>query len=164
MAKPRNIFAVCSMLMSLLFAYSASVQLNDPDWYFWFPVYAMACAVNLMNCGISSGTRGIGQMKKTALGFGLFLFVKVVLEDLTTNAAGFLSLDLTRRVVREKIGSGLVVASMALHLQASSQERKLRGEKHDSANWLHLGMGATVVFGYGLPVWFFTVQKGEMKL
>jgi hypothetical protein len=30
MAKPRNLFRVCSLLMAFLFAYSASVQLNDP--------------------------------------------------------------------------------------------------------------------------------------
>lgn len=30
MEKPRNVFRVCSLLMAILFAYSASVQLNDP--------------------------------------------------------------------------------------------------------------------------------------
>lgn len=37
---------------------------------------------------------------------GIFLFIKLVLED------GFWSLDLRDRVVREKVGSGLVISSM----------------------------------------------------
>lgn len=59
-------------------------------------------------------------MMRTALSLGLFLFVKVVVEDVITEKVGVLSLDLTHRVVREKIGSGLVIASMVLQLQASS--------------------------------------------
>lgn len=60
------------------------------------------------------------MMIGTALGLGLFLFVKVVAEDVITEKVGVLSLDLTHRVVREKIGSALVIASMVLQLQASS--------------------------------------------
>lgn len=51
---------------------------------------------------------------------GTFLFLKVVIEDFVYGLAGFLSLDLSERVVREKTGSGLVVISMLLHLGASS--------------------------------------------
>ncbi|KAA8547296.1 hypothetical protein F0562_003840 [Nyssa sinensis] len=35
--------------MASLFAFSASVQFNDSDWYFWFPLYATASVVNLVN-------------------------------------------------------------------------------------------------------------------
>lgn len=48
------------------------------------------------------------------------MFIKVVVEDVVSGIAGFCSLDLTERVVREKIGSGLVIISMILHLKASS--------------------------------------------
>ncbi|AEC07485.1 putative TMEM220 protein [Arabidopsis thaliana] len=150
MAKPRNLFRVCSLLMAFLFAYSASVQLNDPDWYFWFPLYTLACVVNLINY-----RRRIKlMMMRTALSLGVFLLVKVIAEDVITEKVGVLSLDLTHRVVREKIGSGLVIASMVLQLQASSSSSKT----------IDFGMVATVIFGYGLPFWFFTIEKGEIKI
>ncbi|CAH8263261.1 unnamed protein product [Arabidopsis lyrata] len=152
MAKPRNLFRVCSLLMAFLFAYSASVQLNDPDWYFWFPLYTLSCVINLINCRRRiSKSRRIKQMIGTALSLGLFLLVKVVVEDVITEKVGVLSLDLTHRVVREKIGSGLVIASMVLQLQSSSET-------------IDFGMVAIVVFGYGLPFWFFTIEKGEIKI
>ncbi|XP_023639597.1 uncharacterized protein LOC17888543 isoform X2 [Capsella rubella] len=142
--KPRNLFWFCCLLMAFLFAYSASVQLNDPDWYFWFPLYTLACVVNLINC-----KRRIKQMMvRTALGLGLFLLVKVVAEDVITEKVGVLSLDLTHRVVREKVGSGLVIASMVLQLQQASSTKPID----------------FVIFGYGLPFWFFTVMKGEIKI
>ncbi|XP_010417118.1 PREDICTED: uncharacterized protein LOC104702895 [Camelina sativa] len=154
MTKPRNLFRFCCLLMAFLFAYSASVQLNDPDWYFWFPLYTLACLINLINCKrrISKSRRIKQMMVRTALGLGLFLLVKVVAEDVITEKVGVLSLDLTHRVVREKIGSGLVVASMVLQLQASSTKP------------IDFGMLAIVIFGYGLPFWFFTVMKGEIKI
>ncbi|KFK32717.1 hypothetical protein AALP_AA6G279500 [Arabis alpina] len=123
--------------MALLFAYSASVQLNDPDWYFWFPLYTLACVVNLINCKRISKSTRIKQITGTAL-----------------------ILDLTHRVVREKIGSGLVIASMVLQQRASSSSSKQPKEK----NYIDFGVTATVIFGYGLPFWFFTIQKGEIKI
>lgn len=148
MEKPRNLFMVSSLLMEFLFAYSASVQLNDSgiclffslslkimlnftscvfhaDWYLWFPLYALASAVNLINSRrICNKSRRIRQMTSTALSLGLFLLVKVITEDVITERVGILCLDLTHRVVREKIGSGLVIASMVLQLQASCSKRK----------------------------------------
>ena len=47
------------------------------------------------------------------------MYVKVVLEDLVYGIAGFWSLDLSERVVREKIGSILVVMSTILQMEAS---------------------------------------------
>lgn len=63
-------------------------------------------------------------MTRIALSLGLFLFVKVITEDVITERVGILSLDLTHRVVREKIGSGLVIASMVLQVQASYSNPK----------------------------------------
>ncbi|RID47969.1 hypothetical protein BRARA_I04522 [Brassica rapa] len=155
--KPRNLFMVSSLLMAFLFAYSASVQLNDSDWYLWFPLYALASAVNLINSRrICNKSRRIRQMTSTALSLGLFLLVKVITEDVITERVGILCLDLTHRVVREKIGSGLVIASMVLQLQASCSKRKEKS--------VDFGMAATVIFGYGLPFWFFTIQNGEIKI
>ncbi|KAL1219064.1 hypothetical protein V5N11_003947 [Cardamine amara subsp. amara] len=153
MEKPRNLFRVCSLLMAFLFAYSASVQLNDPDWYFWFPLYTLACVVNLINCRRRiTKSRRIKLMMRTSLSLGLFLFVKVVAEDVITEKVGVLSLDLTHRVVREKIGSGLVIASMVLQLKASSLKP------------IDFGMVAIVIFGFGLPFWFLKIKKGEIKI
>ncbi|CAA7033172.1 unnamed protein product [Microthlaspi erraticum] len=144
--------------MAILFAYSASVQLNDPDWYFWFPLYTLAFAVNLINCKRTSHSRRIRQITKTALSLALFLLVKVVTEDVITEKVGVFSLDLTHRVVREKIGNGLVIASMILQLQASSSKSKQKKK------FIDFGMATTATFGYGLPFWFFTIQKGEIKI
>lgn len=51
---------------------------------------------------------------------GILLFVKLVLEDFEYGISGFWSLDLGERVVREKIGSLLVVVSMILQTEESS--------------------------------------------
>ncbi|KAF8047871.1 hypothetical protein N665_2794s0002 [Sinapis alba] len=156
MEKPRKIYRASSLLMAFLFAYSASVQLNDSDWYLWFPLYALASAVNLINSRRICKSRRIRQMTRTALSLGLFLLVKVITEDVITEKVGIMSLDLTHRVVREKIGSGLVIASMVLQLQASCSIPKDKS--------VDFGMAATVIFGYGLPFWFFTIKNGEIKI
>ena len=70
------------------------------DWYFWFPLYACACVVNLLNWRISP-KGAIKHIAKVALLLGVFLFIKVVIEDFVSKIAGFWSLDLTERVVRE---------------------------------------------------------------
>ncbi|KEH20453.1 hypothetical protein MTR_8g078730 [Medicago truncatula] len=62
-----RLFNLCSLLMSTLFAYSASVQLNDP---------------------------------------------------------GFWSLDLSERVVREKVGSIFVIISIFFQMEAASDVQK----------------------------------------
>ncbi|KAJ8621044.1 hypothetical protein MRB53_029573 [Persea americana] len=72
------VFFSCSLFMASLFAYSASVQFNDPDWYFWFPLYASASVVNLL--GICFILKPRNQIAKFALGVGVFLFLKVVKE------------------------------------------------------------------------------------
>lgn len=52
---------------------------------------------------------------------GNLLFVKVVIEALILGGlSAFWSMDMRERVMREKVGSGLVVLSMLLHLKASS--------------------------------------------
>ncbi|TQD72799.1 hypothetical protein C1H46_041672 [Malus baccata] len=118
MAAITKLYTLCSLLMASLFAYSASVQLNDPDWYFWFPLYFGACFVNLVIWAVSS--KAIKQVAEAALWLGIFLFIKVTAESASLKgASGFLSLDLSERVIREKVGSGLVIISMLLQLAAS---------------------------------------------
>ncbi|KAK2657320.1 hypothetical protein Ddye_010372 [Dipteronia dyeriana] len=124
-----KLFSICSLLMSSMCAYSASVQLNDHDWYLWFPLYACACGVNLVNWKISSKNIS-GYAAKVALLLGISLFLKVVIEDFVRGIAGFCSLDLMERVVREKIGSGLVVISMILHMNASLVQRDPKQRKN----------------------------------
>ncbi|KAG6766874.1 hypothetical protein POTOM_028050 [Populus tomentosa] len=156
-------FSLCSLLMAALFGYSASVQLNDPDWYFWLPLYACACAVNLVNWAISNTT--IRQIAKVTLWFAALLFVKVVIEDYVNGTAGFWSLDLSERVVREKTGSGLVLISMILHLEASSepQHSKMPRKRREFPRSVEYGMASLVIFSLGLPFVFFVIHDGEMK-
>ncbi|XWS29339.1 hypothetical protein CRYUN_Cryun24cG0020600 [Craigia yunnanensis] len=57
------------------------------------------------------------------------MFIKVVMEDFESKIAGFLSLDLTERVVREKTGSALVIISMILHFMTLSEPTDLEQRK-----------------------------------
>ena len=109
------------------------------DWYFWFPLYACACVVNMVNWAISSTTT-IMHVARVSLLLGLFLFIKVVMEDFVNEIAGFWSLNLSERVVREKIGSGLVVISLILQLEASLvPEDPMRKKKRDSTKFFDYG-------------------------
>ncbi|WCJ30971.1 hypothetical protein M5689_012491 [Euphorbia peplus] len=163
MSKSSVQFSVCSLLMATIFAYSASVQLNDPDWYLWFPLYACACVVNLVNWAISSQTI-IRQVAKITLLVGIFMFFKVVIEDFIGGIAGFWCLDLSERVVREKVGSGLVMFSMLLHLKAADLENSMKMKKTKlTSAFDDYGMTILVAFSLGLPFVFFVVKNGEMK-
>ncbi|XP_050205055.1 uncharacterized protein LOC126655098 [Mercurialis annua] len=159
MAKFTVLFSSCSLVMAVIFAYSASVQLNDPDWYFWFPLYACACLVNLVNWRISSETLIIRKIAKVTLWFGIILFLKVVIEDF----AEFWLLDVSERVVREKIGSGLVIISLILQLEASHSKQFMARREKEYARYVNYGMAMLVIFSIGLPFVFFLVKKGEMK-
>ncbi|CAI0554024.1 unnamed protein product [Linum tenue] len=167
MATSTKLFTLCSGLMGALFAYSASVQLNDPDWYFWFPLYTGACAVNLMNVAAATSNPVSRRIAEVTLWAALFLFCKVVVEDLATGTAGLWSLDLRERVVREKIGSGMVFVSMVLHFKAfplPEAEGKKKGKEHGIPRHVEYGMLGLVVFSFGLPSVFFRVMGGgEMK-
>ncbi|PKI42756.1 hypothetical protein CRG98_036884 [Punica granatum] len=158
MTAPTKLLRLCSLLMALLFGYSASAQLDDPDWYLWLPLYACACIVNLANPTAPDGSL-MRKMAKLALVLGLFLFFKVVVEDGKHGIAGFWSLDMRERVVREKFGSGLVVSSMFLHLQASSPPHPNRRV----ARFVEYGMGILVGISYGLSFMFFAFHKDEKK-
>ena len=82
------------------------------DWYFWIPLYAIASIVNLLQ-------RKFNQVTRFVLWSGLLLFIRVMIEGHVYGLANLWSMDMRKRVVREKVGSGLVVASMTLHLKAS---------------------------------------------
>ncbi|KAK8673186.1 hypothetical protein V6N13_111535 [Hibiscus sabdariffa] len=146
-----------------MFGFSSSVQLNDPDWYFWFPLYACACMVNLLNWRISP-KGSIKHIAEVELCLGVFLFIKVVVEDFVSKMAGFWSLDLTERVVREKTGSLLVIISMILHLITLSEPMNHKPrKKREVGKAVAYGMASLVGFSYGLPFVFFVIQKGEMR-
>ncbi|KAK9285886.1 hypothetical protein L1049_025087 [Liquidambar formosana] len=135
-----------------------------PNWYFWFPLYACAFLVNLIYGFFTFST--IRKIAEVALWLGMFLFAKVVVEDFVHGIAGVWSLDLSERVVREKIGSGLVVISMFLQLEASSIPKdpiKIKRKKKEVARIVEYGMAILVGVSYGLPFVFFVIRKGEMK-
>eukprot|EP01018_Ginkgo_biloba_P032034 Gb_30901 [translate_table: standard] len=149
-----RLYSVCCAFMAILFAYSASVQLNDPDWYFWLPLYSLASVVNMVN------TVRINKTNKhlvfIAFWGGLALFVKVVIEacfweTYTIEWKEFFCLDLKKTVVREKLGSGLAVISMWLHSKAllpyKQQDRPSSQEVRSS---LVFGMTLLVAVSAGL--------------
>ncbi|KAL0461507.1 UNVERIFIED_CONTAM: hypothetical protein Slati_0038300 [Sesamum latifolium] len=143
--------------MALLFAVSACFQFNDPDWYLWIPLYVTASAVNLVNWEIPQDSR---TRKTGRFGFwvGVLLFVKVSIQGFVDGREGFWWMDMRYRVVREKFGSGLVVISMFLYLDTSSNSdhpTRLRLAKY--------GMPILVGVAYGLSFVFFGFQHKEMR-
>lgn len=54
--------------------------------------------------------------------------------------AGFWSLDMRERAVREKLGCGLVAISMFLHIKASQASKETRkGKKEQAAGFVESG-------------------------
>ncbi|XP_042390702.1 uncharacterized protein LOC121981955 [Zingiber officinale] len=155
------VLSACSIIMSILFAYSASVQLNDPDWYLWLPFYASASFVDLLYVGFAASRR-LRQAASLVLWGGVLLLVKVVVEDYVDGCSGLLSLDMRERVVREKLGSGLVVLSMSLQLKVSSNEGEVE-ERQSSARLAQSGIVALVAVSIGLTLHFFTNVVEHMK-
>ncbi|MCD7448849.1 hypothetical protein HAX54_046942 [Datura stramonium] len=149
-----SVSGCCSLLMAFLFALSASFQFNDPDWYFWFPLYALACLVNMVNVGLTK------IIAKIALCMGTILFLKVVIEDARFHQgiSGIWSFDMRERVVREKIGSGLVIFSMSLLLLQKGNPNNTTLSNH-----VEFGQSILVAIGYGLSLSFFLFSKPEMK-
>ncbi|CAA0814334.1 Unknown protein [Striga hermonthica] len=141
--------------MASLFALSALFQFNDSDWYFWIPLYAIACAVNLVSWAKKPNSRMI-RTAQFDLCLGIFLFMKVSIEGFLEGSkfAGFWSFDMRERTVREKFGSGLVISSMFLFLQISNTRPTLLTK---------YGMPILVGVAYGLSFIFFAFQHGEMK-
>ncbi|KAM3363601.1 hypothetical protein P3S68_018455 [Capsicum galapagoense] len=140
-----------SLLMAFLFALSVSFQFNDPDWYFWIPLYALACLVNIFN--------EYTKIAKITLLMGTILFLKVVIEDVVFHQgiSGIWSFDMGERVVREKIGSGLVILSMSLLL------RKGNPNNTTFSNHVEFGQSILVAISYGMSFAFFFSSKPEMK-
>ncbi|CAI9110040.1 OLC1v1010003C1 [Oldenlandia corymbosa var. corymbosa] len=159
-----TVFSVCSLLMAFLFAVSASFQLNDPDWYFWFPLYTCGCIVNLAN-GLCRFPK-TPTLAKLTLWLGVCLFIKVAVEGLAIGGVSVLwSIDMRERVVREKNGSGLVTASMYVHLmkQLSRHHQPTRHEA-EPATLIQNGMLLTLVtVGYGVSVLFYLRHHQEMR-
>ncbi|KAL3695633.1 hypothetical protein R1sor_009709 [Riccia sorocarpa] len=112
---PRREFSISSSILAVVFAYSASVQLNDIDWYFWLPLYSLACFVCLATT--TARFAALGRiLSDTGLFCSSILFLKVVLEGCHQEGViswkKFISLDMNQRLVREKLGSLLVCVSM----------------------------------------------------
>ncbi|KAI3919863.1 hypothetical protein MKW98_001119 [Papaver atlanticum] len=164
MTEPK-LFPINSLLMAFLFAYSASVQLNDPDWYFWLPLYTFASAINLINFGRYKQSQEIQNIARLDLLLGIFLFMKVVIEDYVYELAGFSSMDFGQRVVREKTGSGLVVISMLLQLLSSSDQSTKGNTKKIKVvpRYVNYGMALLVILSYSIPLVFFVFLKGEIE-
>uniref|UniRef100_A0A803KW05 Transmembrane protein 220 n=2 Tax=Chenopodium quinoa TaxID=63459 RepID=A0A803KW05_CHEQI len=110
--------------MAALFLVSASVQFNDPEWYFWIPLYSCGAYVNLMSSLATVSLKRSKSTGKLTLWLGIFLLTKVLLEDYFGDMIGIWSLDMRHRLVREKIGSGLVTSSMILQLSSEMDPRK----------------------------------------
>ncbi|KAI3985919.1 hypothetical protein MKX01_039001 [Papaver californicum] len=131
-----KLFTTISILMAFLFAYSGSLQLNNPDWYFWLPVYTFSSDGNLIN-------------------------INYVYE-----LGGFSSMDLSQRVVRENTESGLVVISMLLHLLSSSYQSTKGKKINVVPRYVNYSkkfvkMTILVILRYGIPLVFFVFLKGE---
>lgn len=63
-------------------------------------------------------------MATITIWIGILLCSKVVVEDYVYEIAGFWSLDLSERVVREKVGSIFVIISVFFQMEAASDVQK----------------------------------------
>ncbi|KAK9669920.1 hypothetical protein RND81_13G164200 [Saponaria officinalis] len=148
-----KLYIICSILMATLFVTSSFVQFNDPDWYFWIALYAGAAYVNLMNVvGIVSYERTL-DVGNVMLILGQFLLSKVVLEG---GLVRLLSMDLRERLVRETIGSALVIVCMIFQISASASfdRDSAKQVKTEVAPATKYGMAMLVGIGYGLSAMF----------
>ncbi|XP_042063409.1 uncharacterized protein LOC121807257 isoform X2 [Salvia splendens] len=136
---------ICCLLMASLFGLSTCFQFNDPDWYFWIPLYASACFVNLLKFCKPNSPR-IRKLAKLGLCLGVFLFIKVGAEDLINGKCGIWCMNMRERVVRERLGSGLVVCSMFL--------------VKDNSRY---GLPILVGVAYGISFIFFAFQHHQMR-
>ncbi|KAL3636506.1 hypothetical protein CASFOL_018805 [Castilleja foliolosa] len=146
---------ICNLSMAFLFGLSACFQFNDSDWYFWIPLYTTAFIVNLVKWAKKPNSR-MRKMAKFAMWLGFFLFIKVSIEDLAVGrtVAGLWSLNMRGRVVRERLGSGLVISSMFL---------LLRNSNTSPAQITKYGAPILVGVAYGLSFLFFAFQHQEMN-
>lgn len=92
------------------------------DWYFWFPLYSCACLINLNSCIMKIKLNK--PIATITIWIGILLCSKVVVEDYVYEIAGFWSLDLSERVVREKVGSIFVIISIFFQMEAASDVQK----------------------------------------
>ncbi|CAM6097731.1 unnamed protein product [Calypogeia fissa] len=147
--RPSRSCSVCSLLLSVLFAYSASVQLNDHDWYIWLPFYTLACLVCLAHAFQFSAASRLSAF--VGLVGGSLLFIKVVLEgcfrDEVFSWTDLVSLDMEQTLVREKLGSLIVCLALWLELEVS---KLAVGENSWSLASLHTGMFLLVSASIGL--------------
>lgn len=156
-----KLYRICSILMAALFLASASVQFNDPDWYLWIPLYSCAAYVNLMSSLASVSSKRTTATGKITFWLGIFLLSKVLLENYFGDIVGIWSLDMRNRLVREKIGSGLVTSSMILQLSFEEDSTKRKTMKLRS--YMEYGMAFLVGISYGLSLVFLVYHEKEMK-
>ncbi|XP_010680939.2 uncharacterized protein LOC104895981 [Beta vulgaris subsp. vulgaris] len=153
-----KLYKISSILMAALFLASASVQFNDPDWYLWIPLYCCAAYTNLMRSLASCPSERTTATGKLTLGIGIFLLSKVILED----KFGIWSLDMRHRLVREKIGSVLVISSLILQLLLK-KDPYTKKMNIKFASHVEYGMTLLVGISYGLSLVFLVYQEKEMQ-
>lgn len=88
------------------------------DWYLWIPLYSSATIVNSVNG--ASNLMAVRKLAKCTFWLGIIVFIKLGILDLQNGIVGLWSMDMRERAVREKLGSGLVIISMCLHLRKST--------------------------------------------
>lgn len=100
-------------------------------------MYSCAAYVNLKRISSFVASKRITAAGIVALWLGMFLLIKVLLEDFFGDMIGIWSLDMRHRLVREKLGSGLVIWSMILQLAV----------QQNSTNWKSIKIGLLIEFG-----------------
>ncbi|KAI3883474.1 hypothetical protein MKW92_037265 [Papaver armeniacum] len=174
MTEPK-VFTISSLLMVFLFAHYASFQIlpipkpsfiyfRVTNWYFWLPLYTFAFAVNMINISTYKQSQEIKNIAKLDLLLGIFLFLKVVIEDYVYELASFSSMHFSQRVLREKTGIGLVVILMLLQLLSSSDQSTKGNTKIKVVpRYVNYGMTLLVILSYVIPLVFFVFLKREIK-
>jgi ABC-type amino acid transport system permease subunit len=153
------VWALAHACMTLFFAYVAYLQLNDPDWYYWFPVYALSsvtCAV----LGMHSVRRQSSSFDNVvARSIALFAAVSVVIHFAIEQQV---TISLQTEVGREAVGLAIMGFWMGLSsvLTPSSSSMNSVGGNNVTAAAAALFLAASFLVACWAAPRFLIVEVG----
>mmetsp|Transcript_30973 Transcript_30973/g.45938 ORF Transcript_30973/g.45938 Transcript_30973/m.45938 type:complete len:190 (-) Transcript_30973:213-782(-) len=164
----RTIWTCAHGCMTLVFAYAASVQLNDPDWLLWFGGYALvavACIALALQSNQSSLPTLLPEQANPNLVARYAAILSVVGLGLNVWNEKRISFSVHNEVGRETLGLIMVLCWMVISAVFSPQH-DLKGEKTTSvatASALLLLTIVTLVSLWAIPE-FLIQEEGQFEL
>jgi len=130
---------IASAIMMLFFCYGACVQLNDPDWLFWFPLWSCAALASFLyaednyNLKKTSFHLALAVMVHAAALLGWRVLCSFLRPGHCQGSLGS-TFSVNSEVGRENIGSSIIISWMtfiacqhwAMYESVKTQKRLLR--------------------------------------